>query len=329
MSKSYNQKLKLLYLVKILERETDENHPLSASALIKELENYGISAERKSIYDDIAYLQDFGYDIILNPSRRDGGYYMASREFELPELKILVDTVQTSRFITATKSKELIAKLEAMANKFDEKELKRQVYVNNRVKTDNESIYYTVNDIYHAIQNNHQIEFIYFYWNTKKQKVPRRDGKTYKVSPWTLAYSDGNYYLVAYDKEADEIRHYRVDKMKNVIESDENREGNDKYKSFDLVAYQKRTFNMYAGRDEAVNIILPSNMVGIFIDRFGDDLTIYGESDGRCEVRVNVAISSQFFGYLAGLGKDVYIKSPESVREEYKQYIGEILKSMD
>ena len=329
MAKGYNQKLKLLYLVDILKRQTDEDHPMSAAALIEELEKNGVSAERKSIYDDIACLQDYGLDIILNPSKRSGGYYLASRDFELPEVKILVDTVQSSRFITAKKSRDLIKKLENLASVYDEKDLKRQVYVINRVKTDNESIYYLVNDIYQAIQNNRQISFQYTGWNSKKKKVPRKDGEEYVVSPWTLAYNDGNYYLIAYDSASDNIRHYRVDKMTSIRELKEAREGNDRFADFQLVSYLNMTFNMYAGREEKVELKMPESLVGVFIDRFGDGITVYDLGNGEVRVRVKIAVSSQFFGWLAGLGPEVSIYSPDSVRKEYKEYIGRILDSID
>lgn len=329
MAKGYNQKLKLLYLVDILKRQTDEEHPMSAGALIEELEKSGVSAERKSIYDDIACLQDYGLDIILNPSKRNGGYYLASRDFELPELKILVDTVQSSRFITAKKSKDLIKKLENLASIYDEKELKRQVYVINRVKTDNESIYYAVNDIYHAIQNNKQISFVYTVWNAKKKKVPRKDGELYVVSPWTLAYNDGNYYLIAYDAKTDNIKHYRVDKMTSLKELPEARKGNDRFADFQLVSYLNMTFNMYAGREENVELEMPESLVGVFIDRFGDGITVYDLGNGNVRVRVKIAVSSQFFGWMAGLGPSVTLHSPENVRKEYKEYIKRILDSID
>lgn len=328
MAKGINQKLKLLYIAQILEQKTDEAHPMSSSKLIEELDKYGISAERKTIYDDIAQLQDFGYDILLNQSKRNGGYYIASRAFELPELKVLVDTVQSSRFITAKKSGELIGKLEKLCSEYDEKELKRQVIVANRIKSDNECIYYAVNDIYHAMQNNRKIAFQYLIWNVKGEKVPKRNGEEYVVSPFSLSFNDGNYYLIAYDSNAQKIKHYRVDKMKSVRELTDTRDGIEIYKNFDVVGYINKTFNMYGGTECGVTLSCPSSMVGIFIDRFGDGAVLYDTGHEMCEVRVQVAISGQFFGWLAGIGPNVKILTPQAVAKEYKDYLQSIVDSL-
>lgn len=212
MAKSSGQKLKLLYLIKMLRENTDENHPMSTPDIIKYLENQGIHAERKSIYNDMECLADFGYDVVQVQSRLGGGYYLGSREFELPELKLLVDAVQSSRFITTKKSRELIRKLEQIAGKNDAGKLQRQVYVAGRVKTENESIYYSIDAIHRAIQENKQISFVYLDWNLKKQLVPRPNGNKC-VSPWALIWREENYYLAAYDSEDRVIKHYRVDKM--------------------------------------------------------------------------------------------------------------------
>lgn len=322
MAKGYNQKLKLLYIIKLLMRESDEQHPIRTSRIIEELEKNGISAERKSIYDDIAYLIDYGYDIVLNPSKRNGGYYMASRDFELPELKILVDSVQSSRFITAKKSRELIEKLESLGSVFDAKELKRHVYVANRIKSENESIYYTVNDIYEAIQKNRQISFAYLKW--KGLKGANRDGDRVTVSPFTLAISDNNYYLIAYDGTNKKIKHYRVDRIKSVYILDTDREGEDIYKSFDVVSYINKTFNMFAGVEEKVIFTVPEAMAGIFLDRFGDNCSIT-MNKGLCEIRATVAVSPQFFGWVTGLGNEVIIREPEYVAKDYKKYLEGII----
>jgi predicted DNA-binding transcriptional regulator YafY len=327
MPKGINQKLKLLYIVRILERETDELHPMNAAALIDKLAAYNVSAERKSIYDDIAVLQDYGYDIMFNPSRRNGGYYMGSGRFELPELKILVDAVQASRFITPAKSRDLINKLEQLSNKYDENELKRQIYVLNRIKSDNECIYYVVNDIYHAIQSNKQIEFTYLVWNFEKVKVPKKG--SYVVSPWTLVFDNSNYYLIAYDDNAGIIKHYRVDKIKDVRELDSDRMGNEEYEKFDVVSYLNRTFNMYGGEEESITLRISDSLIGVFIDRFGDGISAIVKEPGTIDVRINVAVSGQFFGWLSGLGSGMRIMSPDHIREKYVAYLSEIIKAQN
>ena len=233
MAKSSGQKLKLLYLIKMLRENTDENHPMSTPDIIKYLENQGIHAERKSIYNDMECLADFGYDVVQVQSRLGGGYYLGSREFELPELKLLVDAVQSSRFITTKKSRELIRKLEQIAGKNDAGKLQRQVYVAGRVKTENESIYYSIDAIHRAIQENKQISFVYLDWNLKKQLVPRPNGNKC-VSPWALIWREENYYLAAYDSEDRVIKHYRVDKMGQAEVTDLPREGVEQFSQIDV-----------------------------------------------------------------------------------------------
>ena len=200
--------------MEMLRQDSDEQHPLSTREIIDRLEAEGIHAERKSIYDDIAKLCDFGYDIIQVQNRLGGGYYLAEREFELPELKLLVDAVQSSRFITTKKSRDLIKKLEKMAGHFDAGKLQRQVYVAGRVKTENESIYYSIDNIHRAIQENRKIAFSYLEWNLKKELVPREESKRI-VSPWALIWREENYYLVAYDGKDDIMKHFRVDRLKS------------------------------------------------------------------------------------------------------------------
>jgi predicted DNA-binding transcriptional regulator YafY len=324
MAKGINQKLKLLYIVKILEKKTDEDHPMSTKQLIDELAKYEIGAERKSIYDDIAQLIEFGYDIVTNKSKKDGGYYMASRQFELSEMKLLVDSIQASKFITVKKSRELIAKLEDIVSEFDEAQLKRDIFVQNRVKTDNESIYYVVNDIYAAMQNNKQISFKYLDWTPQKEKVARHDGQLYFVSPFALTFKDENYYMIAYDSSSQKIKHYRVDKIKGVSLLNESRKGNDLFEKFDVASYANRSFGMYGGEVKTVTLRVQKESIGIVIDRFGTDINIR-EEKGDCLVRTPVAISNQFFGWITSLGGAVLIDSPKDVKDSYLTFLKEIL----
>lgn len=327
MAKSSNQKLKLLYLLKILSEKTDENHCMSAQVLIEELARYDISAERKSIYDDISCLVQFGYDIVNVKARSGGGYYLASREFELPELKLLVDAVQSSRFITQKKSKELIAKIEKLAGPFDAKKLQRQVLVAGRIKTENESIYYNVDEIHKAIQENMPITFVYLEWTIKKELKPRREGKTYRVSPFALTWKDENYYLIAYDDEDDKIKHFRVDKM-NRISCMEGRvrAGKEAFDKIDIAEYTNKTFGMFGGEAEIITLSLPSSMIGIMLDRFGKDISVRTIKEEEVTVRVKAVVSAQFFGWLTGLGRNVKVISPENVREAYQNHLREILE---
>lgn len=324
MAKSEGQKLRILYILDYLRLESDEEHPVSTQKLIDMLDAKGIHAERKTIYDDISRLNEYGYEILQVQNRLGGGYYLGTRKFELAELKLLVDAVQSSRFITWKKSKELIKKLEDEVSRYDCSKLKRQVYVAERVKTDNERIYYNIDGIHQGIQTNHKISFIYMDWNAKKQLVPRgNDAKV--VSPWALIWRDDNYYLAAFDGTDGIMKHYRVDKMKDVTVLEDRREGLEQFEQVDLAQYSNRTFGMFGGREEIVTLEFPERLIGLLIDRFGKEISIRkGEND--CFLgRVRLKVSSQFFGWLTGIGKEIRIASPESVREEYKTWLEEIL----
>jgi len=325
MAKTYNQKIKLLHILRVLNEKTDEKHYLTAAQLIEELEKEGISAERKSIYNDIEELIAYGYDIIHVKSRINGGYYMASRDFELAELKLLVDAVQASKFITKKKSSELIKKIEKLTSVYEAKDLQRQVYVTNRIKTDNESVYYIIDDIHNAIQNNKKIKFQYMEYTITKELKPRKNGQWYEVSPQALVWDDEKYYLVAYSALEQEIRHYRVDKIGKLNVLDEKRESLDDKNYFDVAEYSKKVFGMYGGEPEGVTIEFPKKLIGVFVDRFGKEIDFHKREEGYLSVRVSVVTSGQFYGWLTGLGSGVKILSPQKVKDEYYDYLKDIL----
>lgn len=326
MPKSEGQKLKILHILKILEEYTDEAHPMTTAELIRRLDQLGIPCERKTIYSDIEKLIDFGYDIVQVSNRRGGGYYMASREFELAELKILVDTVQASRFVTTKKSRELIKKLEQKAGKHDAGQLQRQVYVAGRVKTENESIYYSIDSIHRAIQENRQISFTYLEWDLSKKLVAK--GEPRRVSPWALIYKDENYYMAAYDKESGILKHYRVDKMGSVEVLEVKREGLAQFEKTDLAAYTNRTFGMFGGEEETVTLGFPDRLVGVVLDRFGREADLRDMKDGTFRIRAKVAVSGQFFGWLAGLGAEAKVIAPDGVRAQYAEWLEQILAEL-
>lgn len=325
MAKSEGQKLKLLYILKYLQEHTDEEHPITTAELLSRLQADGISCERKTIYSDIAALVDFGYDIIQLSNRRGGGYYLASREFELAELKLLVDVVQSSRFISTKKSRSLIKKLEQMAGKHDAGKLQRQVYVAGRIKTENESIYYNVDTLHRAIQENKQICFQYLEWNLAKKLVQRGDLR--KVSPWALIWREENYYLVAYDDEAGILKHYRVDKMGDMEILDVKREGKAEFKQENIAAYSNKSFGMFGGEEEIVTMEFSERLVGVVLDRFGKDVELRAMEDGTFRIRVQVAVSGQFFGWLAGIGAEAKIVAPEKIKSRYTEWLQNIIKS--
>lgn len=325
MPKSEKQKQKLLYIIKMLQEKSDEAHPIKMEAILEMLDREGIKAERKSIYNDMDTLRDFGYDIVLTKGK-NGGYFLAYRDFDVAELKVLVDAVQASRFITTKKSKELIGKIITLAGEHEAKNLKREVYVMNRIKAENEAIYYNVDKIHSAIEDNKQITFKYLEYSVNKEAVPRRNGKTYKVSPRALAWNEEKYYLIAYDAEADLIKNYRVDKIKDITVTEESRIILEKDRNFDVAEYCNRAFGMYCGDDETITVRFPNHLIGVVIDRFGKEVNIYNSGDDSFETRLNVSVSPQLFGWLTGLGAEVKIVRPERVVEQYKQYIQEIMK---
>jgi len=326
MAKSEKQKLKLLYIMQLLMEKSDENHIVTTQEIISYLGLQGITAERKSIYTDIDLLIEFGMDI-EKVKTRPVGYQLVSRRFELAELKLLVDAVQSSKFITGKKSRELIGKLESLCSREDAKQLHRQVVVTNRTKAVNENIYYNVDRIYNAIAENVKISFVYCDWNVNKEMEPRHNGKCYVVSPWMLTWDDDNYYLIAYDDESDMIKHYRVDKMLKIALSGQKRQGKETFADFDIAAYSRKTFGMFAGEEETVTLQCDKALTGVFIDRFGNDVSMRKLDEGHILVRVNVAMSRQFFGWLTGLGSSVKIQSPEKTVIAYREYLQEILEN--
>lgn len=320
MPKSYNQKMKLLYIMQALLEKTDDRHSLTTQELIAELAKYDITAERKSIYDDIEALRLFGMDII-NRKERPAGYYLASRQFELPELKLLVDAVQSSKFITTKKSAELIKKLENLTSRYEAGQLQRQVFVTNRIKAMNESIYYNVDKIHTAISANLQICFQYLEWTLEKEMRPKRGGEKYRISPWALTWDDENYYLIGFDKEADMIKHYRVDKMKSIETVQEKRLGKEYFAYFDTADYAKKMFGMFGGEETGLTLRMDKRLIGVILDRFGKNITIQSRDENTFTAKVNVVVSGQFFGWLSGLGIGAKIEAPQEVADGYRQYL--------
>lgn len=325
MPRQSGQKKKLLLILQILTQETDINHPITRKQLEERLANQGIKAERKSIYDDINELVLFGYDIIQKKDEPKG-YYMGSREFEIAELKLLVDAVASSKFMTEKKSNDLIKKLENLASHNEAKALQRHVVVKRRVKTENEGIFYNVDTIHEAINQNRKVSFIYVKWNLKKELEERKNGERYEVSPYDLIWDDENYYLLAFDSEAGIMKHYRVDKMRNLEISEIEREGQKEYKKINIADYTKSIFSMYRGEEEKVRVWFKNNLVGVVIDRFGKDIPILAGDDEHFISRVSVELSPQFFAWIAAFEGDAWIEEPESAAEAYKEFLQNAMK---
>ena len=321
MPKQERQKQKLLVLKEFFERETDEAHPASMPEILAYLAARDIPAERKSVYSDIETLRDFGLDLCLRRGR-GGGYYLASRAFELPELKLLVDAVQSSRFLTDRKSMALIGKLSALASRHDAARLQRQVVVSGRVKTMNESIYYNVDRIHDAILNNSQIRFGYFDWDLGGARRARPG--PYVASPYALCWDHENYYLIAHSARHG-LTHYRVDKMTRIQETGTPRVQTEETAKLDLAAYLKKTFGMFGGQEMTVRLRFPRRLAGVIYDRFGHDAMLIPDREDCFTFTAAVVDSPLFYGWLAGFGGQAELLSPPAARQEFRAMLEDAL----
>lgn len=321
MPRSFNQKLKPFYVMNYLLENTDEEHTVTVNLIIAHLEAQGISAERKSIYSDIEALQVLGVDIERVDSGNYVGYYVASRTFELPELKLLVDSVQSSKFITHKKTASLIKKIEKLASIHEAQLLNRQVFVKNRIKTMNESIYYNVDEIHNGISKNKRIKFLYFEETVSGERNYRHGGAYYVVSPFALTWDDENYYMVAYDSDARMIKHYRVDKMEKISVTDETRDGLEAYNALDMAVYAKKTFGMFTGHEVNVAMRFDNHLVGAVRDRLGRDVFIVADGPDHFTVRADVVVSPQFFAWVCGFGAQAVITGPNEVVKQMKNHV--------
>ena len=324
MARRENQKKKLLTLIKIFIKNTDESHGISMSEIIESLESEGISAERKSIYDDILTLGELGYDIVTLPTRPTK-YTLLNRPFTLAELKILVDSVEASKFVTREQSREIIAKLREYAGKYHAHELSREVYVEERIKTENSLSLENIDKIHRAINENAKIAFRYFEYTKEKKPTYRHGGKRYVVSPEALLISDENYYLVAYESEGGISKNFRVDKMTDIEVLSEKRDKRVIDTRFNPAEYSKRSFGMYGGKEELVSLECRERLAGVIIDRFGKEITFF-PTDFGFRVTVRVILSPTFFAWVMGFGGDMRVLSPVSVRRELLLRLDEVKK---
>lgn len=336
MSRLPRQKQKLLYIQKILLEKSDEEHGLTINDIIRELKQNGIEAERKSIYDDLRTLESFGLDI-YSEKTKTVRYYVGNRDFQISELKLLVDAIQSSKFITEKKSFELIKKIEGLASVYEARELQNQVVISNRVKTSNETIYYSVDRLHDAINKNRAVTFYYNQWkldlgSTEKIKsVRRHGGALYKASPWALCWDDENYYLVAFDEKSEQIRHYRVDKMEQIAVTDDKRRGEELFSKLNMADYAKSTFSMFAGEPTPIELSVKNDFVGIIADRFGKDVFIINDEKhaDRFIVKVNVNLSEQFFGWLFALGDGAFISAPDYAKQKFDEHLKKVSSQYD
>lgn len=321
MAKTRNR---VLVLLDILRHRTDEEHPLSVPRLLSELERRGVQMERKGVYSALETLQAEGYDVLLLRGR---GYYLGEREFQLAELKLLVDAVQASKFITVQKTRELIEKLTRQASDYQAGTLQRQVYVAGKARSVNERVYYTIDALYEAIAQDRKVRFRYFDYDVERRKVYRRDGDVYVVSPFALIRDNDNYYLVACQDRTEGLRHYRVDKMDELAMLDLPRQGRERFEAADPSGYVNRHFGMFQGEEEEVVLRCRRDLVRVLIDRFGEDVQFFPDRGEGVRAVVKVVVSPQFFGWLFGLEGGVEVLEPEQVRFRMRQTLEQALQA--
>ena len=321
--KSDGQKVKLFILKEILEKETDADHGITMWRILKLLEARGIKAERKSIYDDLRALRDNDILDVTTPQGKDREYSVASRTFEISELKMMIDALQSSKFLSENRTRDLIRKVETLCSRHEANALQRHVVIANRVKSTSKTLFRNVDAVYAAMSKSVQISFRYFNHGPNEDKIYRKNGERYVVSPWEMIYVDDKYYLLAWDTY--KFKHFRVDRMEDVQLTYLPREAQDEFEKIDMSAYTKYTFSMYGGEPQPVTMIFDNDMAGAVIDRFGSRIMMMKEDDDHFRITANVAVSGQFFGWVFGLGKKAKIVAPESVREQMKAELAGVL----
>ena len=322
MPKSDNQKLKIFYILDYLQRNSHADHPVRAAELMEMLEKrHNILCERKTVYSDIAALQDYGVDIVSTPGK-NGGYYIASRNFELPELKLLIDAVQSSRFLTEKKSRELIEKLCRECSVHEAKLVRRDVLVSGRVKSMNETIYYNVDAIQEAIGQNRQITFRYFDWNLDGSRKYR--DRDYSASPYGLCQDNENCYLLAFSPRHG-VTSYRVDRMSDIRILDQERIPCPELTGKNLVEHANRLFQMYSGDATDVKMRFHRSLVNVVIDRFGRDILLIPDGDEHFVFTTRVAVSPIFLSWIIGFGSKAAILHPQSVIDRCRELCREAL----
>ncbi len=322
MPKSDNQKLKIFYILDYLQKNSHEGHPVRAAELLTMLENrHNIICDRKTVYSDIAALQDYGVDIVSIPGK-NGGYYVASRNFELPELKLLIDAVQSSRYLTEKKSRELIEKLCNQCNEHDAKLMRRNVLVSGRVKSMNETIYYTVDAIQEAIAQNRQITFRYFDWDFGGKR--RYRDKSYVASPYGLCQDHENCYLLALSQRHG-VTSYRVDRMTDISLCDQARTPCPELTGKALTEHANRLFQMYSGEAVDVKLRFHRSLLNVVIDRFGKDTMLIPDGGEYFNFTVKIAVSPMFLSWVIGFGAKARILHPQSVIDQCQALCRETL----
>lgn len=323
MPKTNFTKIKLLKLWEILSQDSDEDHPLSTKRIIEKLKSQGIECDRKTLYEDIRLLNEYGYEVLCEKGQHSNRYCVVDRSFDVPELHILMDAVQAAGFITEKKTAELVNKIASLGGSNRAEVLKTNLVHFNTTKHSNENIYYSVNEIGEAILSEKKLSFLYFDYNEKGERVFRKDGSRYIVNPVATVFSNDNYYLLCYHDKHDNAASYRVDRMTEVKVETEDINKSKRPKNLDVSMHRKQAFSMYAGEKMRVRLQADKSLIDVLMDKFGEELHIISNGDS-VQFETDVQLSPIFFGWCLSFGRKLKIISPKSLREDLHNYLNEI-----
>lgn len=319
------QKLKLMYLARILEEETDNDHGLTGPQIIQRLAERGIAVERKTLYRDLDCLREFGYDI-LKYQGATVEYRLVSRTLQESELLLLADAVQSSRFLTERKSKALVKTVSKLGSKYMAAQLKKNLHIEGRIRSQNESVFYNLDAIQRAFYAKKKVMFHYFKYDNQKKRVLQHNGEYYTETPVQLMYMEDCYYLVVWNDKHKGFAHYRVDRMLDIEVAPEEATRNKLIAEFDVVKYQQRVFGMYTGETVPVTLLVKPAAISTVIDRFGEEVDAEAVEHGSMRIRANVMKAPTFYGWLATLGSNVIIEQPQSLKDAYCKYLQGIIE---
>lgn len=325
MARNNKAKLKLLYIRQILEEETDAERGLTMAQLIDRLAEAGIPAERKSIYRDIETLRDFGVDI-RTYQRSPVQYAIARRDFTLSELMLLVDAVESCKFLTRRQSRALVTNLKLLASDHERERLDRRIHVPGRIASKRDGVFEAVDAIHEAMHAGRKVKFVYLRYGLDGTRTPTRDGRPHVVTPVGVTFADGFYYLTAWNDEHGNMTEYRIDRMDKVRLSDEPAARNEEIDQYAFEGDEWESFGRFGGEPVTATLLVQQGKMEIIMDRFGDSAAIYPHDGETAKAVVRIRKSEPFFGWIAGLGGTVRIHSPKSLKDEYRAYLRKLLE---
>ena len=323
MAANGKQKPKLLYLYQMLDEQTDAEHGLSMTQILEKLEEQGITAERKGIYKDLNVLREFGCTI-ETIQHAPVEYTMQKAGLSLPELTLLVDAVQSSRFLTQRTADRLVKKLSALASVHEREALKRRVHVDGRVKSQSDSVFYNVDTIHEAMRLKRKVAFLYYKLGNDMKPLAQHDGKLYVQTPVHVVFANGYYYLIAWSDNRGDFVRFRVDRMRLLQVSDEKAARNQQIANYDFEDFAYQAFGMFEGKPVCAKLRVAPDAMDLVADRFGTEVPVRPRNAGCAEVSVTVRKSAQFFGWVAGMNGAITIAGPKSLAEEYRSWLQDL-----